>query len=282
LNFVVSSGTIQLAQGTGKSFLTTTAIAGTDQTVSNSQCTVLATLSSVTIFGNTVTANIFVTFTVLFSGAKQIFMPAENRDHPDDVRLQTQVGTYNNNMGGALFAGGFLNAMMRNSDAVSIANMTGILEFGGIWKKREQVYGSPAYWTLRTYANARPRILLKVDSNSSTFNISKGVIQLPEILGAPYLDIVAAESEDRGKLLLFCVNRHLTRPQRAVIDLSSLGIVGGSAKVTTIAADDVLAENDEYNPERVVAVSHEMKFSSKGSYTFPNASVTVVEIPLAK
>ena len=32
-----------------------------------------------------------------------------------------------NNMGGALFAGGFLNAMIRNSDVVSIANMTGIL-----------------------------------------------------------------------------------------------------------------------------------------------------------
>jgi alpha-L-arabinofuranosidase len=184
------------------------------------------------------------------------------------------------NLGGALFAGGFLNAMVRNSDVVSIANMTGILEFGGIWKKREHVYASPAYWVLRTYANARPHTLLKVESNSPTFNISKGVTQLPEIVGAPYLDAVAALSEDGSKLLLLCVNRHVTLPESALIDLSSFAVDGGSAQVTTIAGDGVLAENDEYNTDRVIAVTHTEKFTAKRSYTFPNASVTVIEIPL--
>jgi alpha-N-arabinofuranosidase len=187
-----------------------------------------------------------------------------------------------NNLGGALFAGGFLNAMMRNSDAVSIANMTGILEFGGIWKKREHVYASPAYWVLRTYANAKPGTLLKVDSTSPTFSISKGVTQLPEIAAAPYLDLVAALSEDGSKLLLLCVNRHVTRPESAVIDLSSFSVDSGPGKVTTIAGDGVLAENDEYNPDRVIAVTHTERFTAKSSYTFPNASVTVIEIPLKK
>jgi alpha-N-arabinofuranosidase len=185
-----------------------------------------------------------------------------------------------NNMGGALFAGGFLNAMLRNSDAVSIANMTGILEFGGIWKKRGQVYASPAYWVLRTYSKAKPRTLLRVDSSSPTFNISKGVTQLPEIVGAPYLDVVAAQSEDGRKLLLLCVNREMTRPETAVIDLSSFGIDSGPAQVTTIAGDGVLAENDEYNPDRVIAVTHTERFTAKHSYTFQSASVTVIEIPL--
>ena len=186
------------------------------------------------------------------------------------------------NLGGALFAGGFLNAMMRNSDAVSIANMTGIIEFGGIWKKREQVYASPAYWVLRTYANARPRILLKVESTSPTFNISKGVTQLSEIVGAPYLDVVAALSEDGGNLLLLCVNRHVTRPESALIDLSYFRLDSGATRVTTIAGDGVLAQNDEYNPDRVIAVTHTETFRAEQSYTFPNASVTVIEIPLKK
>ncbi len=185
-----------------------------------------------------------------------------------------------NNMGGALFAGGFLNTMMRNSDTVSIANMTGILEFGGIWRKRGQVYASPAYWVLRAYANANPRTLLRVDSTSPTFNISKGVTQLPEIVGAPYLDVVAAQSEDGKKLLLLCVNRNVTRPEPAVIDLSSFGPDSGPAQVTTIIGDGVLAENDESNPNRVIAVTHTEKFTAKHSYTFPSASVTVIEIPL--
>jgi len=186
------------------------------------------------------------------------------------------------NMGGAIFAGGFLNAMMRNSDVVSIANMTGILEFGGIWKKREQVYASPAYWVLRTYSNARPRTLLKVESTSPTFSISNGVTQLPEIADVPYLDVVAAQSEDGRKLLLLCVNRHATRPESAVIDLSAFAIDSGHAQVTTIAGDGVLAANDEYDPDRVVAVTHTETFTAKQSYTFPNASVTVIEIPLSK
>ncbi len=184
------------------------------------------------------------------------------------------------NMGGAIFAGGFLNAMMRNSDAVSIANMTGILEFGGIWKKREQVYVSPAYWVLRTYATAKPRNLLRVDSTSPTFNISKGITQLPEIVGAPYVDVVAAQSEDGKSLLLFCVNRHTTLPESAVIDISSIGVESGAAQVTTIEGDGVLAENDEYKPDRVTAVTHLESFTAKHAYTFPSGSVTVIEIPI--
>ncbi len=94
VNFIVSSGIIQLAQDTGKSFLATTADAGTDQTVSNSQCTVLGASSSITISGNAVTAKIFVTFTASFSGAKQIFMLAENRNQASGMNFQTEVGTY--------------------------------------------------------------------------------------------------------------------------------------------------------------------------------------------
>jgi hypothetical protein len=94
VNFMVSSGIIQLAQDTGKSFLTTTANAGTDQTVSNSQCTVLAASSSITTSVNTVTAKIFVTFTASFSGAKQIFILSENRDQADGMNFQVEVGTY--------------------------------------------------------------------------------------------------------------------------------------------------------------------------------------------
>jgi alpha-L-arabinofuranosidase len=186
------------------------------------------------------------------------------------------------NVGGALFAGGFLNAMMRNSDAVSIADMTGILEFGGIWKKRGKVYASPAYWVLRAYADAKPRTLLKVDSTLPTFNISKGVTQMPEIAGVPYLDVVAAQSEDGSRLLLLCVNRDVSRPESAVIDLSSFQIDSTPAQVTTIAGDGVLAKNDEYNPQRIVAVTHTERFTAKHSFTFPNASVTVLEIPLKK
>jgi hypothetical protein len=40
------------------------------------------------------------------------------------------------NMGGAIGTAGLLNMLLRNSDIVPISDMTGIIEFGGIWKKR--------------------------------------------------------------------------------------------------------------------------------------------------
>ena len=193
---------------------------------------------------------------------------------------ESRTGPHFSNMGGALFAGGFLNMVMRNPDVVSVSDMTGILEFGGIWKKRGQVYGAPAYWVLRTYASAEPSMLLSVDSDAPTYSISKGVMRLPEIAHVPYLDIVAAQSRDGSKLLLLCVNRHLTRALAAKIDVSALGIAGGSAKITTIAGENVLTENDEEDPQRVAPVTHTRQLAGDFDYTFPNASITVVEIPL--
>lgn len=184
------------------------------------------------------------------------------------------------NQGGALFAGGFLNAMMRNADSVKIADMTGILEFGGIWKKREQVYASPAYWVLRSYANAKPRQLLEVESNSPAFNISKGIKQLPEIAGAPYLDVVAALSEDKSKLLLLCVNRDVERPLSAVLDFGPFAMAEGPARITTIVGNGVLAANDENDPNRVIPVTHTERFAMRQPYTFASASVTVIEVPI--
>ena len=185
-------------------------------------------------------------------------------------------------MGGALFAGGFLNMVMRNSDVVSISDMTGILEFGGIWKKRAQVYGAPAYWALREYAGAHPHTLLSVTSDSPTYSISHGITRLPEIANVPYLDIVAAESEDHSKLVLLCVNRHLTRDETATIDLSALGIASGPAKISTLTAENILVENDEEDPDRVVPVTRTEPAQASFRHTFPNASVTVIELPLHK
>lgn len=170
--------------------------------------------------------------------------------------------------------------LMRNADVISISDMTGILEFGGIWKKREQVYGAPAYWVLRSFAGAHPHTLLAVASDSPTYTISKGITRLPEIAGVPYLDTVAAETEDKSKIVLFCVNRHLTRPERATIDLRALGLTKGTARVTVIQAENILSENDEEEPDRISPRSQTLHFVGDLNYTFPNASVVIIEIGL--
>ena len=186
------------------------------------------------------------------------------------------------NLGGAIFAGGFLNTMLRKSGDVALADMTGILEFGGIWKKKEQVYASPAYWVLRSYAQAHPSSLLDVASDSPTFSISQGITQMPEVKDIPYLDVVAAESENRTALLLFCVNRNLGRPETAAFDFRALPSLSRTAQVTTVAGDGLLEENDEYHPNRVSAIAQSETFDQTFKHTFPAASVTVIQIDFRK
>ena len=186
------------------------------------------------------------------------------------------------NQGGALFAGGFLNMLMRNSDVVSVSDMTGIIDFAGISKKRSRVYGAPAYWVLREVAQAEPHWLLDVASDGPTYSVTHGVTRLPEIGGVPYLDCVASEPENRAELVLTCVNRHLTRPMQAELDLSAFRTAGGKVQVATIAADSILAENDERRPERVHPVRDQLPVARTLAYIFPNASVTVMRVPLRK
>lgn len=192
----------------------------------------------------------------------------------------SHTGLHFTNMGGALFAGGFLNMIIRNSNIVPISDMTGIMEFGGIWSKRGQVYGAPAYWVLREYAKAEPRTLLRVQSNSPVYSVAHGVDRLPKIDDVPYLDVDAAESAGGKSLVLFCVNRHLTQPLAASFDFASLGVKGRVAKVTTLAADNILAENNEEKPDQVKPVTHTEAVHGIFTHKFPPASVTVIEIPM--
>jgi len=189
------------------------------------------------------------------------------------------------NLGGALFAGGFLNMVMRNSDVVSISDMTGIMEFGGIWKKRSQVYGAPAYWVLREYAQQKPHWLMHVSSDSPTYSISHGISRLPEIKDVPYLDCSAGEDEAKRNLILTCVNRNLTRSVDAEIDLGRVPVDRGvSAQASTITGENILVENDEEGPGRVLPVTRGVTIPRSGAmhYSFPNASVSVIRISLQK
>ncbi len=193
---------------------------------------------------------------------------------------RTHAGPSFTNMGGGVFAGGFLNMVLRNAGTVPVSDMTGIMEFGGIWKKRGQVYGTPAYWVLRTYASAKPATALTVASDGPSYSVTNGVRTLPTIQNVPFLDISAALSADRKTLLLFCVNRHLTESLTAKFDLAAVGAAVGPARVTTIQGENLLQENDEEDPNRIKPAESTEQVQGSLTHTFPNSSVTVVELPL--
>ncbi len=196
---------------------------------------------------------------------------------------QDHTGPNYTNMGGALFAGGFLNMIMRNTDVVPISDMTGIMEFGGIWKKRGQVYGAPAYWVLREYATAAPRTLLAATATDApSYTVTQGNKRIPEIAAVPFLDVTAALSADGKHLLLFCVNRHLTDSISAQFDVAALGRPTGMAAVSTLRGDSILQVNDEEDPNLVVPVHAKQAIAPGFMHTFPAGSVTVLDVPVTR
>lgn len=183
------------------------------------------------------------------------------------------------NMGGAICAAGFLNALMRVADVTPVSDMTGLIEFGGIWKKRGQVFGVPAYWAFRMYSTADASTPVAVRSGSETYDIAEGNRRIPDIPGVPYLDVVAALNRDRTRLTLFAVNRDLHRDVRARITIAGFQ-PSGSERVRTLSSESIYDTNTESDPDAVHPVETVRPFS--GMHTFPRASVTVMELSSGK
>ncbi len=182
------------------------------------------------------------------------------------------------NMGGGIMAAGFLNMLMRHSEIAPIDDMTGIMEFGGIWKKRGQVFGTPAYYAFKMYSNADAARLVKVDTNSGVYSVSKGTRDVSEIADVPYLDVVAALNAKKDVLTLFCVNRSFAEdlPTRIHLD----GFQGSSkADVQVLKAKDIYEKNEEANTQHIVPETSSLEVHSPEIvYTFPPSSLTVITL----
>jgi alpha-N-arabinofuranosidase len=182
------------------------------------------------------------------------------------------------NLGGAIVTGGFLNMLMRNSAIVPISDMTGIMEFAGIWKKRSQVYATPAYYAFKMYAGAEAAKRISATANSGAYSIAQGVDRLPDISGVPYLDVVATLSQDGRRLTLFCVNRSLDTDIPSTIQLHHFD-PRRTAAVHLLSSASINDVNDEINPENVEPVDTTEAIPSTGwSHVFPHESVTVIAV----
>jgi alpha-N-arabinofuranosidase len=182
------------------------------------------------------------------------------------------------NMGGAIGAASFFNMLMRNADIVPISDMTGILEFAGIWKKRSQVFAAPAYYAFRMYSNADATRPVAVATNAGAYSVQNGVTRLPEIADVPYLDVVAALNDSGDTLTLFCVNRHLTRDIDTAIRLKGFA-TSGDAEIQTLRADSIYQRNDETEPDNVIPQAGSAKVSDGAlAHTFPHESITVITL----
>jgi len=182
------------------------------------------------------------------------------------------------NLGGALLAAGFLNTLIWVADFTPVADMTGLVEFGGIWQKRGQVYAVPAYWAFRMYSTADVAVPLQTRVSVEGYDVRDGNTRLPEIPDVPFLDVVAALNGAGDRLTVFVVNRHLERDIVAELRLSGFAPLP-EARVETLAAASIYQVNDEVRPEAVIPVSSALQTPGPAfSYTFRRASVTRLDL----
>ncbi|HEY2015596.1 MAG TPA: alpha-L-arabinofuranosidase C-terminal domain-containing protein [Bryobacteraceae bacterium] len=182
-----------------------------------------------------------------------------------------------NNLGGALCTAGLLNTLMRVADFTSVSDMTGLIEFGGIWQKNGRVYGVPAYWAFRMYSTADATKLLDTKVATTQYDVDQGVRRIPTIHGVPYLDVVAALNDAGTKLTIFSVNRSLENAIPATLKLS--GFTPVSARGQQLTAAELYAVNDDAQPEAIAP--QPVNVDAQGGefhHTFPPRSVTVIEL----
>lgn len=182
------------------------------------------------------------------------------------------------NLGGAIITAGFLNTLMRVCDFTPISDMTGLIEFGGIHKRRGRVFGVPPYWAFRMYSNADATTPVETRVTAEGYDVEEGNRRIPEIRNVPYLDVVSALNDAGDKLTLFCVNRHLYRDIPAQVRMSAF-LPASLARIETLSGTSIYQPNDERRPEAIRPIESTLDAGDgQFEYVFPRSSVTVMEI----
>ncbi len=109
------------------------------------------------------------------------------------------------------------------------------------------------------------------------YAVEHGVNRLPHIDHVPWLEVVAAMGPSPDTLVLFCVNRSLTRDFRAAIQMDGF-IPDALAQVKTISAPSIYTENNEMQPHEIEAVTNKIQVGSSFETVFPHASVVVIRL----
>jgi alpha-L-arabinofuranosidase len=183
------------------------------------------------------------------------------------------------NEGGAVMIAAAFNTYLRHNTQVKLVDLTGLMEFAGIWKRREQVFASPAYYVFQMYSTAKNDIVLPVTTDSGTYSVKNGTQGYTEVPDVPYIDVVATRSPNKRTLTLFCVNRSLTDDSPVMIDLGGF-VAMKIAKLEQITAVSRYVTNDEVEPKRVVPQVSSLNVTPKEplTITLPHESVTVIHL----
>ena len=172
------------------------------------------------------------------------------------------------------------NTYFRHADQVRLVDMTGLMEFAGIWKRREQVFATPAYYAFQLYSRAKDETVLPVTTDTGTYSVKNGTVGFSDVDNVPYIDVAGTLSKDKHMLTLFCVNRSLTKDIPVRISLGKFKSAR-TATVEQIYAVSRYVTNDEIEPKRVVPLLSSVPVHAEQpiEITLPHEGITAIRIP---
>ncbi|MDQ4078025.1 MAG: hypothetical protein M3220_17480 [Chloroflexota bacterium] len=152
------------------------------------------------------------------------------------------------NYGAVIYAGAFLNMMIRNADRIPIANATALLHGGCIHKIGGLVYVDPQVLVLQEYVALIGGHPLPVTLEGPGYDVREGPDLGAPIENVPYVDAIATLLPERQEVMVVAVNRHLSREVPLAIAVPGARLVD-EAGLAFLAHQDVAAVASPLYPD---------------------------------
>ena len=181
-----------------------------------------------------------------------------------DKSLNNRIYT----MADALFSASFLNACLRHSDDVEMANVAPMVnQTGPLYVDSTHIVRRPHFYTMELYANALEKYVVNATVMSDSIgNDAKSI---------PTVDALVTKGEG-NKWVISVVNRNSQHNTICNIKIGDY-LPDGKFEAILLTGDSVDAYNDVDNPDRVIP-QHKKVDINKGNIELPPHSLTFIQI----
>lgn len=170
-------------------------------------------------------------------------------------------------MADALFSASFLNACLRRSGEVTMANIAPLVNTRGpLFVHSEGIVKRTHFHTMSLYANRLQTYIAISQVNSGKLNGSS----------VSTVDAIATVDKSGRQWSIALVNRHPSESVNCAVKMKNT-ILDGSFKATVLTGDSTESYNDIEHPNRVVPNVVRLIFK-KGMTSLPPHSLTIVDV----
>jgi len=197
----------------------------------------------------------------------------ENYKDPEILRLVKERVDGNDlnsqyTMADALFSASFLNACLRNSENVTMANIAPLVNTRGpLFVHSKGIVKRPHYYTIAMYTNKLEKQVSEIEITADKFVNDSDTVNV--------VDAIVTVNKTGKNRVIALVNRHPFEDVNCTIQIGDR-ILNGTFDAT-ILTDNINEYNDIEHPYSIIPVEMQLAFKM-GVTTLPPRSLIVVNV----